>query len=165
VARAPLSEVTETAVVAAPVERIWAVVDDTGRYAEWVVGVIEVTAHHGTATVGRTYSEHNRTVGPLTTRSTWTVREIEPLRLRVDTGTGFAPMHDMTNTFTFRPLTLDGVDATEMTYRVTYRPGLGAVGRLIDRLQQPGLRAAFQASMRRLETIAISEAELPGPER
>jgi uncharacterized protein YndB with AHSA1/START domain len=162
VAVAPLSEVAETAVLAAPVERVWAVVDDTRRYAEWVVGVLEVTEHHGPATVGRCYSEHNRTVGPLTTRSTWTVREIEPLRLRVDTGTGFAPMHDMTNTFTFRPVTIGGAEATEMTYRVVYRPGWGALGRLIDRLQQPGLRTAFQASMRKLETIAISEAEPPG---
>jgi hypothetical protein len=158
----PLSGVTETAVLAAPVERVWAVVHDTSRYAEWVVSVLEVTDHHGPAAVGRTYSEHNRTVGPLTTRSTWTVREIEPLRQRVDTGTGFAPMHDMTNTFLLRAVTVDGAPGTEMTYRVTYRPGLGALGRLIDRLQQPGLRAAFRASMRRLEAIAISEAELPG---
>jgi hypothetical protein len=49
----------------------------------------------------------------------------------------------------------------ETVISVRYRPGLGAVGRLVDRLQQPGLRAAFQASMRRLERIAISEAELP----
>jgi ligand-binding SRPBCC domain-containing protein len=156
-----VSEVSETAVLAAPVERVWAVVDDTSRYAEWVVSVLEVTDHHGRAVVGRTYSERNRTVGPLTTRSTWTVREIEPLRLRVDTGMGFAPMHDMTNTFVLRPVMVNGEPGTELTYRVTYRPGLGAVGRLVDRLQQPGLRAAFQASMRRLERIAISEAELP----
>jgi hypothetical protein len=157
-----LSEVSETAVLAAPVERIWAIVDDTGRYAEWVVGVLDVTDHHGRAVVGRTYAEHNRTIGPLTTRSTWTVHEIDRLRLRVDTGAGFAPMHDMTSTFTFRPVAVHGATGTEMTYTVTYRPGWGALGRLIDRLQQPGLRAAFQASMRRLETIAISEAELPG---
>jgi hypothetical protein len=161
VTMAPLSDVAETAVLAAPVERVWAVVDDTRRYGEWVVGVLEVTEHHGPATVGRSYFERNHTVGPLTTRSTWTVREIEPLRLRIDKGTGFAPMHDMTNMFTFRPVSVDGAEATEMTYRVTYRPGWGAVGRLIDRVQQPGLRIAFQASMRNLETIAISEAELP----
>jgi hypothetical protein len=55
--------------------------------------------HHGAAQVGRTYRERNRSLGPLTTRSTWTVREIQPGRRRVDTGTGFAPLRDLTNIF------------------------------------------------------------------
>lgn len=151
----PTTEVSETAVLAVPIERIWDVIAATHRYAEWVHGVLEVTEHHGTAEIGRTYSERNTTIGPLTTRSTWTVLEIEPLCRRVDTGTGFAPMHDMTNIFTFA--TADGGAATEMTYTVRYRPGLGPVGVLIDRLQQPGLRKAFQQSMRNLEDLVVAE--------
>jgi polyketide cyclase/dehydrase/lipid transport protein len=147
-------------VLAVPVERVWEVVSATNRYAEWVVGVLAVTEHHGTATVGKTYSERNRTVGPLTTRSTWTVQEIEPLRRRVDTGTGFAPMHDMTNVFELEPVpAADGgpATATRFTYAVRYRPGLGPIGRIIDRLQQPGLRKNFQASMRNLEDLVVAE--------
>lgn len=154
----PITEVTEIAVLAVPIERVWAVIDATHRYAEWVHGVLEVTDHHGRATVGATYSERNRTVGPLTTRSTWTVREVEAPRLRVDTGVGFDPMHDMTNVFELRPC--EG--GTEMTYTVRYRPGLGAIGRLIDVLQQPGLRKAFQTSMRNLEDLVIAEGD-PDP--
>jgi len=149
-----MTEVSETAVLAVPVERVWAVIARTDRYAEWVVGVLEVTDHHAEATVGRTYSERNQTVGALTTRSTWTVREIEPLRTRVDTGVGFEPMHDMTNVFTFRAMD-DG--HTEMTYAVRYRPGLGPIGKLIDKLQQPALRKKFQASMRNLEDLIVAE--------
>ena len=73
-----LIEVTEKAVLEVPIERVWEVISATNRYADWVDDVIEVTEHHGVAEVGRTYSEINRTLGPLTTRSTWTVAEIEP---------------------------------------------------------------------------------------
>jgi ligand-binding SRPBCC domain-containing protein len=160
---AAVTEVTERAVLAVPLERVWEVTSATNRYAEWVEGVVQVTAHHGTAEVGRTYSERNRTVGPLTTRSTWTVREIDPLRRRVDSGTGFDPMYGMTNIFEFRRLSFDdGTEGTEMTYTVRYRPGLGIVGRFIDGLQQPGLRRAFQTSMRNLEDLIVAEGD-PDP--
>lgn len=150
-----ITEVSETALLAVPLARVWDVVSRTDRYDEWVVGVLEVTEHHGEATVGKTYSERNQTVGPLTTQSTWTVREIEPQQRRVDTGLGFEPMHDMTNIFTFRTV----ADGTEMTYTVRYRPGLGPIGYLIDRLQRPALRKKFQASMRQLEDLVVAEGD------
>lgn len=149
----PVTEVTETADLAVPIDRVWGVISATNRYAEWVDGVLEVTDHHGTAEVGSTYSERNRTVGPLTTRSTWTVREIDPLSRRVDTGVGFEPMHDMTNVFELLPCEV----GTRMTYTVRYRPGLGPIGRIIDRLQQPALRRSFRTSMRNLENLIVGE--------
>ncbi|MCX4919049.1 SRPBCC family protein [Streptomyces sp. NBC_00687] len=158
-----ITTVTERAVLAVPLERIWHVVSATDRYAEWVDGVLEVTAHHGTAEVGRTYRERNRTVGPLTTRSTWTVRVVDPLRRRVDTATGFEPLRDLANIFEFRRLTFeDGTEGAEMTYTVRYRPGLGVLGRAIDRMQQPVLRKAFQTSMRNLEDLVVAEGN-PAP--
>jgi Polyketide cyclase / dehydrase and lipid transport len=150
-----ITEVTETTVLAVPIERVWEVISSTHRYADWVHGVLEVTDHHGAATVGKTYAERNRTVGPLTIRSTWTVQEIEPLHRRVDTGVGFDPMRDMTNIFELRSAA-DGA-STEMTYTVRYRPGLGPVGRLIDKLQQPTLRKSFRTSMRNLEDLIVAE--------
>jgi uncharacterized protein YndB with AHSA1/START domain len=153
----PTTEVTETAVLAVPIERVWAVISQTHRYADWVHGVLEVTDHHGEATVGRTYAERNQTVGPLTTRSSWTVLEVEKPALRIDTGTGFDPMHDLTNIFRFR--VVDGT-STEMTFTVRYRPGLGPIGRIIDVLQRPGLRASFQTSMRNLEDLIIAEGPM-----
>ena len=153
------TEVRERAVIAAPVDAVWEVIDDTSRYAGWVDGVLEVTSHHGRATVGERYEERNRTVGPLTTRSTWTVTEIEPQRRRVDTGAGFPLLHDLTNVFQLAAIEVDGEERTEMTYAVRYRPGLGPLGRLIDRLQQPGLRKSFQRSMRNLEELVQAAGE------
>ncbi|WP_234534813.1 SRPBCC family protein [Streptomyces sp. R39] len=150
--------VTEKAVVDAPVERVWEVVSRTDRYAEWVAGAIEVTDHHGIATVGRTYAEHNRTLGPLRTHSVWTVREIEPMRRRVDTGTGFAPLRDVTNVFEFQSVKGPrGEDATEMTYQVEYTMGLGPIGLLLDSIQQPAMRAGMRTSMANLNTLLRSE--------
>lgn len=148
------TQIVEVAVIPAPVERVWEVVQATNRYAEWVDVVREVTEHHGTAEVGKTYSEVNVVLGPLTTRSTWTVREIEPMRRRVDTGTGFPLVHDLTNTFRFKE-----VDAgTEMTYQVEYRFGLGRFGRLIDAIQQGSQRAAMRASMANLAELLHAES-------
>ena len=150
--------VTEHAVVDAPVARVWEVVSRTDRYAEWVAGAIEVTDHHGVATVGRTYAERNRTLGPLRTHSVWTVVEIDPLRRRVDTGVGFAPLKDVTSVFEFEPTRgADGRDATRMTYRVEYVIGLGPVGLLLDRIQRPGMRANMRTSMAGLNTLIRSE--------
>ncbi|MFD5129711.1 SRPBCC family protein [Streptomyces olindensis] len=150
--------VTETAVIAAPLGRVWDVISRTDRYAEWVAGAIEVTDHHGVATVGKTYAERNRTLGPLKTDSVWTVREIEPLKRRVDTGTGFAPLQDVTNTFEFRPVrSPDGRDTTEMTYQVEYTIPLGPLGLLLDSIQQPAMRAGMRTSMANLNTLIRSE--------
>ncbi|MEU9883372.1 SRPBCC family protein [Streptomyces phaeochromogenes] len=150
--------VTEHAVVDAPVERVWEVVSRTDRYAEWVAGAIEVTDHHGIATVGRTYAERNRTLGPLRTDSVWTVVEIDPLRRRVDTGVGFAPLKEVTSVFEFEPFRgAEGREATQMTYKVEYVIGLGPVGLLLDRIQQPGMRANMRTSMANLNTLIRSE--------
>ncbi|MCL6737663.1 SRPBCC family protein [Streptomyces neyagawaensis] len=151
--------VSETAVIDAPVTRVWDVIARTDRYAEWVAGAIEVTDHHGVATIGKTYSERNRTLGPLKTDSVWTVEEIVPLKRRVDTGVGFAPLQDITNIFEFRPVqTADGQEATEMLYQVEYSIGLGPLGQLLDSVQQPAMRAGMRTSMANLNTLLRSEA-------
>ncbi|MEU0950495.1 SRPBCC family protein [Streptomyces canus] len=151
--------VAETAVIDAPLGRVWDVISRTDRYAEWVAGAIEVTDHHGVAAVGKTYSERNRTLGPLKTDSVWTVREIQPFTRRVDTGTGFAPLQDVTNIFEFRPVqSADGREATEMLYQVEYTIGLGPLGLLLDSIQQPAMRAGMRTSMTNLSTLLRSEA-------
>lgn len=138
----------------APIADVWRVIDDTARCAEWVVGALAVTGHHGSATVGKVYTERNRTVGPLTTASTWTVQEVAAPTLRIDSGSGFDPLHDMVNTFRLEPL---GDDATMMTYQVDCRIGLGILGRIIAPLLTRVLRAEFSRSMAQLEIVVRAE--------
>jgi hypothetical protein len=139
------------------------VISATNRYAEWVCAVLEVTDHHGTAEIGRTYSERNKSLGPLTTRSTWTVREIEPGKRRVDTGSGFEPLQNLTNIFAFEPVTLDdGTEGTRMTYTVRYGLRLGPLSPLLHRLLTPGLCADMRTSMSNLADLILAEGR--GPE-
>ena len=145
--------VTEKAVIPAPAERVWEVISATNRYAEWVDVCVEVTDHHGEATVGRTYSERNVLLGPLTTRSTWTVREVTPMTRRVDSGTGFPLVHDLTSAFYLRPVP----EGTELTYEVTYTFGLGRIGVFVDKAQQGGQRAAMRKSLANLAELLRSE--------
>ena len=145
--------ITEKAVIPAPVERVWEVISATNRYAEWVAVCLEVTDHHGEATVGRTYSERNVLLGPLSTRTTWTVRDVVPMTTRVDTGTGFPLVHDLTSAFHLRPVP----EGTELTYEVTYTFGLGRIGVFVDKAQQGGQRVAMQASMANLAELLRSE--------
>lgn len=146
-------EISERAIIPAPVDRVWEVISNTARYAEWVAAVLEVTDHHGPAEVGKTYSERNRTLGPLTTRSVWTVQEIDPLRRRVDTGTGFDPLREMTNIFEFRPVET----GTEMTYAVRYQITPAPFGHLLHRIVQPGTRQGMQTSMSNLSDLLVAE--------
>lgn len=147
----------------ADVASVWAVVDDTSRYAEWVDGCLEVTHHHGSATVGHTYGERNSTLGPLTATTTWTVLEVEPRARRVDAGDGLAPLRDVRNVFTFTP-TSDG-RGTVMTYEVTYRLALGpfgpVIGPVLAAVLGRSLPREFQRSMQNLETVLRSERPLP----
>ena len=154
--------VSEQAIIPHPVRRVWDVISATHRYAEWVPTVLEVTDHHGTAEIGRTYRERNKSLGPLTTRSTWTVREIEPLTRRVDTGAGFAPLQDLTNVFEFEPITRgDGSESTLMTYAVQYRLGLGPLGPLVHRIVAAGLRADMTRAMDNLADVILAEGVHP----
>ncbi|PVG80599.1 polyketide cyclase [Nocardioides gansuensis] len=149
--------------IAAPVEDVWTVIDNTARYAEWVDGAFEVRRHHGAAVVGRTYEERNRTIGPLTTISTWTVQQVEPKALRVDTGEGFAPLKNLTSTFRF--VSVDDGRATEMTYEVTFRLSLGPLGRLVGAVLSKSLAAELARSMANLDELLRSERPLPGEGR
>lgn len=153
------AEITETATIPAPVSHVWDLISATDRYAEWVDAVLEVTDHHGPAQVGRTYSERNAVLGPIPVRSTWTVVENEPRR-RVDTGTGFPLIKDLVNVFELQPVDApDGTEHTDMTYRVRYRIGLGPLGRLIDKLQQGGVRAGQRRSMANLSDLLSVDNE------
>ena len=80
-------EVTASAVLAAPPERVWELISDTTRYAEWVEGTAAVPRTDGPAAPGSTYDEVNPIVGPWTAKTRWSVTEHEPLRRQVHTST------------------------------------------------------------------------------
>ncbi|MEV6320774.1 SRPBCC family protein [Nocardia sp. NPDC051787] len=136
-------------------EEVWALTSDTSRYADWVGSVLQVETHHGQARPGGTYTEQVRSIGPLTTHAQWTVRQIEPMSLRIDSGEGFAPLRDVVNVFRFAPIG-DGA-ATAMTYEFHFSLNPRPLGVLVHRLLSKSMQADFDASMRTLETVILSE--------
>ena len=80
---------TRTSVtVGAPPERVWELLCDTTRYADWVVGTDAVTRTDGPARLGSTYDESNTLLGPWKGKSRWTVTEFEPPRCQRHEGEG-----------------------------------------------------------------------------
>lgn len=136
-------------------EEAWDLTCDTSRYADWVTSVLQVNEHHGPARKGGTYTERVKSIGPLSTQAQWIVRTIEPMSLRVDSGFGFAPLHDVVNIFRFAPIG-DG-SATAMTYEFRFDLRPRRVGALVHQLLSKSMRAEFDESMRRLESVILSE--------
>ncbi len=138
---------------------VWALTSDTRRYADWVTSVHEVHTHHGPAVIGEKYTETVASVGPLTTRAEWTVRELEPERLRVDSGTGFAPLSNVVNVFRFAPIS--GGSATSMTYEFHFDLAPEPLGGLVHWFLRSGMEADFDRSMKALEAVILSERTDP----
>lgn len=136
-------------------EEVWDLTSDTSRYADWVTSVLQVNQHHGPARQGGTYTERVKSIGPLSTQAQWTVRTIEPIRLRIDSGLGFAPLHDVVNIFRFAPIG-DG-SATAMTYEFHFDLRPRSLGVLVHKFLSKSMRAEFDESMRRLESVILSE--------
>lgn len=76
-------EVTASETIAAPPGRVWELVSDTNRYAEWVVGTAAVTRTDGPAREGSTYNEINPIVGPWRAKTHWKVIEFDSPRRQV----------------------------------------------------------------------------------
>lgn len=160
---APPTEVAETVLIQASPARVWAVLSDTGRYAEWVETCLEVTYHHGEAALGGIYKEAGHGLGPLPVHTTWRIAEIDPERwYRRDAGTGMPLVSELESIFELEPESGGIRPATTFTWRNRYRPALGPLGRRIDALRQGGLRAMMRRSMSRLAEIVAVESP---PER
>ena len=79
----PPLEVTASAVVDAAPERVWELVSDTSRYADWVAGTAAVPRTDGPARERSTYDEINPIIGPWRAKTRWTVIDFDPPRRQV----------------------------------------------------------------------------------
>jgi uncharacterized protein YndB with AHSA1/START domain len=73
-------EVTASAMVPAPPERVFSLLSETSRYSEWVTGTDAVTRTDGPAREGSTYDEVNPILGPWRAKTHWRVVSHEPPR-------------------------------------------------------------------------------------
>src|SRR2546423_14990436 len=68
---------TSSVTVAAPVERVWELMCDTSRYADWGALTLEIPRTDGRAEMGSTYDERVPFIGPRKAVLHWRVSEFE----------------------------------------------------------------------------------------
>jgi carbon monoxide dehydrogenase subunit G len=146
--------VVASASVSAPPERVWELICDTSRYADWVAGTDEVTRSDGAAREGSTYDEVNPILGPWRARSRWTVTEFDPPRRQVHRGEGLP----LTSTFeVVMEVAPVGDSASEVTVTLRGTSSAGPLGALFVRLMNGQVERDNRRSVQRLAELAASE--------
>ena len=149
--------VSVSRVIPAPGERVWEVLDDTSRYAEWVPQTIEVTRNDGEAVVGATYDERNQVVGPVKGTSRWRVVERDPGRYSLHEGKGLPLVKNLSIEFRTEP----AGESTEVTSTLRYDTTLGPLGGLIDKVAHGQTVAAQEKALANLEELVTREVAQP----
>jgi uncharacterized protein YndB with AHSA1/START domain len=144
--------VTVSRVIPAPSERVWEVLDDTSRYAEWVPQTVEVTRNDGEAVVGATYDERNEVFGPIKGSSRWRVVERDPGRYSLHEGEGLPLVKNLSIEFR----TEAAGESTEVTSTLRYDATLGPIGAVIDKLAHGQTVAAQKKALANLEELVTS---------
>jgi carbon monoxide dehydrogenase subunit G len=135
--------ISATARIAAPPEAVWALLSDPTRFADWADRTLEVTnARDNPLSLGSTYEERNVVLGPIKGQSRWTVVQHEAPHRQTHRGEGLPLTAALDFFVELRPL--DG--STQLILGLRYRPSLGSLGSLLDRLWG---RRSVQASMER----------------
>jgi carbon monoxide dehydrogenase subunit G len=150
-----MMEVTASAVVPAPPERVWELLSDTSRYAEWVAGTDAVTRTDGPSRQGSTYEEVNPILGPWKAKSHWTVVEYDPPRRQVHEGSGIPLSSEFHVTMEVTPQ--EG--ASEVTMTLRGKPALGPVGAVFARLMQGQVARDNRKSVESLAALAARELQ------
>jgi len=144
-----------TVIVPAPPEAVWALASDPDRFAEWLELTEEVTRADKPLRLGSTYEERNVVLGPIRGASRWTVVQHEAPRRQTHRGEGIALAASLDFFVELEPAD----QATRLTLGLRYRPALGPLGALLDRLHtRRSLRAAMERSA--ANVAALAEREL-----
>ena len=146
-------EVTASAVVPAPAERVFELLSDTARYPEWVTGTDAVTRTDGPAREGSTYDEVNPILGPWKASTHWQVVEHQPPRRSRHT-TGDIPL---SSHFEVVMEVASEQDVSEVTMTLRGEPSLGPIGALFARFMQGQVDRDNRRSVEAFAELAARE--------
>jgi carbon monoxide dehydrogenase subunit G len=146
-------EVTASAVVPAPAERVFELLSDTARYPEWVTGTSAVTRTDGPAREGSTYDEVNPILGPWKASTSWRVVEHQPPR-RTRHTTGDIPL---SSHFEVVMEVASEDDVSEVTITLRGEPSLGPIGALFARFMQGQVDRDNRRSVEAFAELAARE--------
>jgi carbon monoxide dehydrogenase subunit G len=152
-------EVTASAIVAAPPERVFELVSDTARYSEWVTGTDAVTRTDGPAREGSTYDEVNPILGPWRAKTHWRVVEHEPPR-RTRHETGDIPLSSRFEVV--MEVTPEG-DGSRFTIKLRGEPAMGPLGSAFATLMRGQVERDNRRTVEAFAELATRELGAPAP--
>lgn len=153
--------ITTTAIaeVAADPRSVWTYVSDLHRYPAWVHGTVEVLDADPIARSGATYSERNRVLGPITTRSNWTVTAVDTTRgFQRHESDGMPGVPGFAVLMWVEPTAI----GTRVTLTLEAQVDAGPVTGVIARLLASSLRQSNETSVRSLRR-ALEAGASSGP--
>lgn len=134
-------ELSATVPVSAPPERVWELLCDTSRYAEWVEDTDRVTRTDGPAALFSTYDEVNPVLGPIKGRSHWVVTEFEPPRRQVHRDERLFTFKWLEVVMTVAPL---GGSKAEFTNVLRGETAMGPVGPVVWKALEGSLKKSHR---------------------
>ena len=149
----PQIEVTASTRVAATPERVWGLVCDTSRYAEWVAATAAVSRTDGPASKGSTYDEVNPIVGPGRANTHWAVVEFDPPHRQVHRSEDVPFAGEWLVITEIAP----SGDGSEVTSTLRAQPALGVLGASILRLLKSQTRKGNKRTVRTLAELATAK--------
>ena len=147
-------EISASAVTAAPPAKLWELLCDTSRNAEWVEATAAVTRTDGPARLGSTYDEINPVVGPWRVKTRWKVIEFDPPKHQVHRS---EDVPFSSESLVIIDVTPSG-DGSEVTVTLRQRPSLGVLGTSVLGLLKGQQSKGNQRSVRKLAELAAHEA-------
>jgi carbon monoxide dehydrogenase subunit G len=150
------SEVRDRRRIAVPPREVWRLLGEIERYAQWCAVTASVSDVDRCAGLGTAYEARTR-IAFFTVRARWRIVEWQPpvRQLHRSEGCGLPAALERR-----LEVVSDGEGGTVLTMAFRYRPGLGLLGRLVDRLVLRGaLQRRIPASLEQVETLLCR----PGP--
>ena len=143
-------ELTATVLVDAPLDRVWELLCDTGRYAEWVEDTDRVTRTDGPAKLFSTYDELNPILGPIRGRSHWVVTEFEPSRRQVHRDERLRTFRWLEVVWTLEP----AAEGAAFTHMLRGETAMGPLGPLTWKALERSLQASHRRSAENFAALA-----------
>jgi uncharacterized protein YndB with AHSA1/START domain len=133
-----------------PPTRVWEVLCDATRFADWVENTIEVHRGEALQGVGSTYAERFRLSGMLTSDVQWTVVEFEPPGLLRMKGEGARAVRELELEYR---VDAEG-ERSEVSSTYAYLPRFGVLGVLLQLIVRGNVVADQCRSLRTLAQVA-----------
>jgi uncharacterized protein YndB with AHSA1/START domain len=147
-------EVTASTMIAATPDRVWELVSDTSRYAEWVASTAAVPRTDGPASEGSTYDLIEPIAGPWRAKTRWTVIEFDPPRRQVHRSEDVPFASEWLVITEIAP----SGDGSELTSTLRAQPSLGVLGASILRAIRSKAAKDNERSIRTLAVLASRES-------